>query len=171
MNDLSILAPPQRGITIIELLVTLAIASVLLGLAVPAFNSFIAQQTLTEQVNDFLVGAQYARSEAIRRSARVSLQSIDASDNTNEWGKGYCVVAGNPGSCDDPLRTFAAVGSNTLDAIGALDSLGTLTFDGRGLLVGAGAGSVDLCDPTVDRGRRVDVSLIGRISSQQLDCP
>jgi len=161
----------QRGFTVIELMVTLAIAGVLIGLALPAFNTFVAQRTLTAQVNDFLVGVQYARSEAIRRSARVSLQSMDASDATNEWGKGYCVVAGNPGNCGAPLRTFVAIGNNTLNANGALDSLASLTFDGRGLLVGAGAGTVDLCDPTVDRGRRVDISLIGRVSSQELVCP
>jgi len=179
MNDLSILKSRQRGITltrqrgitIVEIMVTLAIAAVLIGLALPAFNGFVAQRTLTAQVNDFLVGVQYARSEAVRRSARVSLQSMDASDATNEWGNGYCVVAGNPGNCDAPLRTFVAIGDNTLNANGALDSLATLTFDGRGLLVSGGAGTVDLCDPADARGRRVDISLIGRVSSQELVCP
>jgi type IV fimbrial biogenesis protein FimT len=160
----------QRGFTIVELMVTLAIAAVLIGLAAPAFNEFLAQRRLTSQVNDFLVGLQYARSEAVRRGARVSLQSMDASDAANEWGKGYCVVVGNPGNCDDRLRTFAAIGDNTLNANDALDTLGTLTFDARGLLLGGGAGSVDLCDPTADRGRRIDISLIGRVSSQELDC-
>ena len=70
-----------------------------------------------------------------------------------------------------PLRTFVAIGDNALNANAALDSLATLTFDGRGLLVGGGAGTVDLCDPTDDRGRRVDISLIGRVSSQELVCP
>jgi prepilin-type N-terminal cleavage/methylation domain-containing protein len=37
----------QRGLTVIELLVSLAVASILIGLAVPAFNNFVAQQTLT----------------------------------------------------------------------------------------------------------------------------
>ena len=170
MQDRSILESRQRGITVVEIMVTLAIAAILIGLALPAFNAFVAQRTLTSQVNDFLVGVQYARSEAIRRSARVSLQSLDASDASNEWGNGYCVVAGNPGNCDDPLRTFVAIGDNTLNANGALDSLATLTFDGRGLLVGGGAGTVDLCAPTVDRGRRIDISLIGRVASQELDC-
>jgi len=151
-------------------MVTLAIAAVLIGLAAPAFNEFLAQRRLTSQVNDFLVGVQYARSEAVRRGARVSLQAMDASDAANEWGKGYCVVVGTPGNCDNRLRTFAAIGDNTLNAMDALDTLGTLTFDARGLLLGGGAGSVDLCDPTSDRGRRVDISLIGRVSSQELDC-
>jgi type IV fimbrial biogenesis protein FimT len=160
----------QFGFTIVELMVTLAIAAVLIGLAAPAFNEFLAQRRLTTQVNDFLVAVQFARSEAVRRGARVSLQSMDAADNANEWGKGYCVVVGNPGDCADQLRVFAAIGDNTLNANGALDSLDTLTFDARGLLVPPGAGSVDLCDPTVDRGRQIDISLIGRVSSQQLDC-
>ena len=66
----------QRGITIIEIMVTLAIAAVLIGLAVPAFNGFVAQRALTAQVNDFLVSVQYARSEAGRRGATVSVQAV-----------------------------------------------------------------------------------------------
>jgi type IV fimbrial biogenesis protein FimT len=164
----------QFGFTVVELMVALAVAGVLVGLALPAFNDFLAQRRLTSQVNDFLVALQFARSEAVRRGTNVSVQSIDASDTANEWGKGYCVVVGNPGNCpNDPtvtLRTFDSTGDNTLDAQNALDTLGTLTFDARGLLVGAGAGNVDLCDPTVDRGRQIEVSLIGRVSSQALDC-
>src|SRR5262245_11013466 len=171
MNELSILDSRQRGITVIELMVSLAVASILIGLAVPAFNAFVAQRTLTSQVTDFLVGAQYARSEAIRRSARVSLQSMDASDPANEWGEGYCVVVGTPGNCNGALRNFQSVGQNTLNATGALNTLGTLTFDGRGLLVGGTVGTVDLCDPNVTRGRRVDITFIGRVSSQELACP
>src|SRR5262245_16509306 len=87
----------QRGITIIEIMVTLAIAAVLIGLAVPAFNGFVAQRTLTAQVNDFLVSVQYARSEAGRRGATVSVQAVNAGGAANEWGPGWCVVVGTPG--------------------------------------------------------------------------
>jgi type IV fimbrial biogenesis protein FimT len=163
-------ASAQRGFTIVELLVSLAVAAVLIGIALPAFNGLMAQRRLTSQVNDFMVAVQYARSEAAKRGQAVSIQSLDAGDGANEWGDGYCVVVGNPGDCDDPLRTFDAIGDSTLDAAGALDGRASITFNARGLMVGGGAGTVDLCDPEQTRGRRVSISLIGRVSSQELDC-
>ena len=160
------------GFTIVEIMVTLAVAAVLLGLALPAYNGFMAQRRLTSEVNDFLVAVQYARSEATKQGTTVSVQSLDDTDGANEWGKaGYCVVVGNPGNCDNALRTFDATGSNTLNGQGVLDGLGTLSFNSRGLLIGAGAGTIDLCDPNEQKGRRVTLTLIGHVSSQEADCP
>jgi type IV fimbrial biogenesis protein FimT len=174
-------APRQSGITIIEMMVTLAIAAVLIGLALPAFNAFVAQRTLTAQVNDFLVAVQYARSEAGRRGTVVSVLATDATDGANEWGAGWCVVVGNPAPVNCPndatnLRTYRALGVNTLNATGALDALTTLSFSARGtLLPPAAAGALNLCNPDEDVGRQIALSAIGRISSRtptvaQLDC-
>jgi len=159
------------GFTIVEIMATLAIAAVLIGLALPAYNGFVAQRRLTSEVNDFMVAVQYARSEATKQGGLVSVQAIDNSDGGNEWGKGYCVVVGNPGNCDNALRTFDPTGTTTLNADGALDGLGTLSFNSRGLLVGAGAGTLDICDPNEPRGRRVTMTTIGRVSSQEVNCP
>lgn len=161
----------QRGFTIIEVMVSLAIAAVLIGLALPAFNAFTEQRRLTSQVNDFMVAIQYARSEAGRQGTTVSLQSMNAADDTDEWGEGYCVVVGNPGDCAGVLlRRFDPIGNNTLNADGVLDSIGTLSFNARGLLIGLGAGTVDLCHPVEETGRRISLSAIGRVSSNELDC-
>lgn len=169
----------QRGITIIEIMVTLAIASVLIGLAVPAFNAFVAQRTLTAQVNDFLVTVQYARSEAGRRGTTVSVQAVNSAAAANEWGPGWCVVIGNPGVCPNDgteLRNFAALGANTLDGAAGLDGIATLAFNSRGLLLPpAVAGTLNLCNPREDVGREISVSAIGRVSSREppvamLDC-
>jgi type IV fimbrial biogenesis protein FimT len=171
--------PRQRGITIIEIMVTLAIAAVLIGLALPAFNEFVAQRTLTAQVNDFLVAVQYARSEAGRRGTTVSVQAVNAGSAANEWGPGWCVVVGTPGACPNDgseLRDFATLGNDTLDGTGALDGVGTLAFSSRGLLLPpAAAGTFNLCNPNEHVGRQVTISTIGRVSSKQplvadLDC-
>jgi type IV fimbrial biogenesis protein FimT len=167
----------QRGITIIEIMVTLAIASVLIGLAVPAFNAFVAQRTLTAQVNDFMVAVQYARSEAGRRGTTVSVQAVNPGTASNEWGPGWCVVVGTPGACPNDgteLRDFASLGANTLDGTGALDGVGALSFNSRGLLL-VPAGTLNLCNPKEHVGRQVSISVIGRVSSRQppvadLDC-
>jgi len=164
----------QRGLTIVEIMVSLAVASILIGLALPAFNNFVAQRNLTAQVNDFMVSVQYARSEAGRRGATMSVQAENAGDNANEWGPGYCVVVGTPGNCPNDateLRSFAPLGNSTLDGRGGLDGVGTLTFNSRGLLAGA-AGTLDLCQAGQTVGRTISISTIGRVSARtKTDCP
>jgi type IV fimbrial biogenesis protein FimT len=179
-NPRELAVPRQRGITIIEIMVTLAIASVLVGLALPAFNAFVAQRTLTAQVNDFMVAIQYARSEASRRGTTVSVQA-ETPTAGNEWGAGWCVLVGAPGACPNPpdgteLRIFPGLGNNTLAGVAPLDGVGTLAFSARGLLLPpAAAGTFNLCNPDRDVGREISISLIGRISSREppvaeLDC-
>jgi type IV fimbrial biogenesis protein FimT len=55
------------GYTLWELLSTLAIAAVLLGLAVPSFRSFALDARRTADVNAFVLAVQLARSEAAKR--------------------------------------------------------------------------------------------------------
>ena len=162
----------KRGFTIIELMVALAIAGVLLGLALPAFNGFIEQRTMTTRVNEFVLAVNYARSEAAKLGGLVSIQAVNAADGANEWGPGYCVIIGNPGNCNAPLRTFSAMDDTTMDATGAFDTLTTLSFNARGVLTVNGEGTMQLCstDVGVDPGRIIGLNLIGRTTSTELIC-
>jgi type IV fimbrial biogenesis protein FimT len=164
----------SSGFTIVELMVSLAVAAILIGFALPAFNDFIAQRTMTARANDFVLAISYARSEAARLNGAVSVQAVNP-EADNEWGGGYCVVAGNPGNCDDPvLRRFDPMDDATLDGVGGLGGRTTLTFNARGVLTpGAGPdAAVNLCstDPGVDPGREINVSFIGRTDVEELVC-
>lgn len=63
----------DQGFTLVELLVTLAVATILLAVGVPSFASFVANSQLTSQANDLLGAAALGRSEAIRRNQAVTL--------------------------------------------------------------------------------------------------
>lgn len=165
-------ASSHAGFTVLELMVAMAVAAVLFGIGLPAFNGFIVQQRLTSEANGFAGAIAYARSESTRRGATVSLQAL-GSDNDNEWGEGYCVVVGNPGDCTDALRLYNPAQLATLDAQGPLNGLETLSFNSRGLFTLGDTGQIDLCsdDTLEDPGRRLDLSVIGRLNISELDCP
>ena len=63
----------HSGFTLMELMVTLAVASVLLGLAVPNFRDFIRNSRLTSAANDLIGALNAARTEAIKRQLPVAV--------------------------------------------------------------------------------------------------
>ena len=112
-------AAAQRGFTFTELLVTVLVTVVLLGVAAPSFLSAIARLRLEGVVNELSVDLQYARSAAIRRQAGVTLA-------TSEDGGFYTInsgdlilkvvilplgtaLTGNVNVAFDPLRGTASV--------------------------------------------------------------
>lgn len=60
-----------RGFTLIELIVTVAIAALLLGIGVPSFVRTVKSNSMSSGVNAFMSDLRYARSEAVRRGGKV----------------------------------------------------------------------------------------------------
>ena len=63
----------QRGFTLMELMVVLAVVGVIMGLAVPNFSLYIRNSRLTGASNDLLAAVTMARSEAIKRQLPVGV--------------------------------------------------------------------------------------------------
>lgn len=83
----------QLGFTLIELLVTISIGLILLTVAAPSFQSFIAQNRVEGASNQLLASLAYARSEAIKRGSRITLcKSSNASTcGGSGWEEGWIV--------------------------------------------------------------------------------
>lgn len=79
----------SRGFTLIEMMVVVTIAAVMLGLGLPSFKSFIAGQRVKTAASDFASAAVYARSEAIKRNAEVSVVAA-----ASGWKNGWSVKTG-----------------------------------------------------------------------------
>lgn len=63
----------QHGVTLVELLTTLAVFSILLVMAVPGYGFLVNNSRLASLTNHLTGALSYARSEAIKRGTRVSL--------------------------------------------------------------------------------------------------
>ena len=78
----------QIGATLAELMVVLAIAAILAGLAIPVFASLIHSSRLSSATTELLVSLHLARSEAIKRNSRAVI-CISAGGSTCATGGGW----------------------------------------------------------------------------------
>lgn len=101
----------QIGLTLVELMVTLAVALILLLLGVPAYDRMMANNRVAGQTNVFVTALTAARSEALGRGLPVAVCSKAASDPAS-------TVCGNAGSWANGWQIFLDTGATA----GAFDS-------------------------------------------------
>lgn len=63
----------QRGFTIIELMVTIAVLAILAAIAAPSFTGLINDSRLSGAANELVGTLQFARAEALRRGRAVEV--------------------------------------------------------------------------------------------------
>ncbi|HTH80560.1 MAG TPA: GspH/FimT family pseudopilin [Ramlibacter sp.] len=80
-----------RGMTLIELMTTIAIAAILTMIAVPSFTKIIALQRLKSASSNLQVALLTGRSEAIKRNSNVTVKSVTANA---DWSSGWQVADG-----------------------------------------------------------------------------
>ncbi len=76
-----------RAFTLIELLIVLALLSVLLTLAAPSFRDFYRSSQLSSQVNNLVAALQTAKNEAVKHNAYTYLVPNDGAS----WDSGWMV--------------------------------------------------------------------------------
>ncbi len=78
-----------KGFTIIELMVTIAIAAILLTVAAPSYTTFIRNSQLSDAVGEFMAATNAARSNAIKQGINTFLVPTTGTD----WSTGWYVFA------------------------------------------------------------------------------
>jgi len=81
----------QQGVTLIELLITIALVGILLAVGIPVFTNWIQSTQIRTATESMQSGLQLARAEAVRRNALVRFTLTDATGLT-AWSVG-CVAA------------------------------------------------------------------------------
>ena len=80
----------QRGFTLIELMVTLAIGSILMLVAVPSLTTYRRNAELTSATNTLLAAINAARSEAMKRGTSAM---VVPTNNGTDWNTGWVVFS------------------------------------------------------------------------------
>lgn len=167
----------QGGFTLLELMVTIAIAAIVLSVGVPSFRGVIMDNRLVSQANQIVTSIKIARSAAVRfqRNATVCASSnFDATtpscSASNDWSNGWIVWV-------DKDRDATTDANEVISVFGPIHNASTLnsgaasfTYDARGFAT-TGGGDLTLCDSrTSETGRLIRVNAVGRTNVSRQGC-
>lgn len=155
----------QKGFTLIELMVALAILAILLGIAVPSFGSMIRDSRASTLASELQGALQLARSEAVKRRQNVVVcrRRPDAStcENGADWAGGWLVqqVGGDVIKVWDSVQGLAVVGPNA-----------GVTFRSNGMAGSASNFAVTPSGCSGKQRREITVSVTGSSSLDKDAC-
>jgi len=154
-----------QGITLVELMVTLAVAAILLTIGVPVLRDFILNNRLTTHANTLAASLALARAEAVRRNQPVAIVPV-----AGDWSKGWTVgvdangdgiIDGEVVRSEGPAPDEVTVGASATTAV---------VFRVSGLA--SRAESFRICDSrSGETGREVDLLSTGRAEVKSYACP
>lgn len=98
------LTPLQRGFTLVEIIITIAVLGILLMVGVPSMSEWLQNSQIRTAAEIMAQGMQATRAEAVRRntSVRFSLvDTLDANCNLSATGQNWIISRNDPsGQCD-----------------------------------------------------------------------
>ena len=169
MNHLALKYKYVTGFTIIELMLTIAVAAVILTLGVPSFQGLMERNQLTSGINSFISSMSPARSEAIKRNQRVSICPRGNGETCvgNQYENGWIIFVGRNSNGTRQSATEELIwvsdplpGNMTLRGEGCCDD--GIPYLASGQINGI-AGSIHLCkDNDNDRSIKISINTFGR---------
>jgi type IV fimbrial biogenesis protein FimT len=156
----------ENGFTLVELMVTLAVAAILFTVGIPSFRDFIMNNRLIGNANEFAAAINLARSVAIKQQRNAYITSNSGTD----WSDGWTVWVDNNGNgaqdAAEVVRVTQAMDANTTFTSAAKTRF---RYSPSGLV--DGPGTLTVCDSRAgETGRVIDISAAGRSNIQRTGC-
>ena len=168
----------QQAFTLLELLIVMAIASILLSVGVPSFRGVIMDNRLSDQSNAFVSSINAARSSAVRYQRNATMCPIadyEAAVPTcaagTDWSNGWVVWVDRNRDSLTTANEIVSVHEPMHDTLSfQSDVASEFTYDARGFSVNGGNELV-LCDSrTGEEGRLIRVNGVGRTDVARQVC-
>lgn len=167
----------QNGFSLIELIVTMAIAAIVLGFGVPTFRGVVADNGMVSNANRFVASINLARSTAVRyqRNAVICAssnynQATPTCDAGTDWSNGWIVYVDKDRDgavdSDEVVAVNEPFADNTTFSAGAVSSF---SYDARGFV--NNGDNLTLCDNrSGEMGRQIRINAAGRVSVARQAC-
>jgi len=176
----------RQGFTLVELLATLAIATILLTMVFPALSRFITESQLATTHNRLLTTLRAARSEAVKRGDPIVVcngEPQEGCDSDNGWEKGWysavvprgvneCQDADGDGRCDSHGGEIMYQEGSVAEGVSVdgngINLVSRVRFKPNGIAAGY-AGTLSICPPAdADiEGTGIVISIVGRMRQAQ----
>lgn len=160
------------GFTLLELLVTLALAAILMMIGVPGIQSLITDSAMQAEVFSFHNAFHRARSYAIDHQTDVIACMANEQEQCVEQGFSHLLVFSNQSKTRQLSEKNGSVlirHQYTKSALTITTNQRSFVFQPDGTQAGT-PGTITLCGSTADKGIGLVVAMSGRVREQNISC-